>query len=49
MRSDRNLHGLMMFADDAAICSESREQVDEALPIARRNKCVQMRGTRAKG
>lgn len=30
----RNLHGLMMFADDAAICSENRDQAEEALPIS---------------
>lgn len=30
MRSDRNLHGFMMSADDAVICSWSTEHVDEA-------------------
>lgn len=40
MRSDGNLHGLMMFADDVVICIWSTEHTDEAWPRHMKECCV---------
>lgn len=40
MRSDRNLHGHVMFADDVVTCSQSREQVEIAWPQQMECSCV---------